>query len=140
MEPLLISEDIRIPAAALRLKALRASGPGGQNVNKVASKVEIRLDPARIEGLDEGARARLLHQIRNRLDADGQWIVTSERSRDQSANIEDARGKIVQAIQKALPPPVPRRPTRPTKGSQERRLTAKKRAGQLKRDRRGCLD
>lgn len=139
-EPLDIAPGVRIPAEGLRVKAVRSGGPGGQNVNKVASKVELRVDPAAITGLDEGARARLLAKVRNRLDAEGWWVVTSERTRDQLANLEDAREKVRAAVGAALVAPTPRRATKPTRSSQARRVDAKKRTGERKKARRGGWD
>ena len=134
-EPIFITEQVRIPAEALRMKAVRSGGPGGQNVNKVASKVELRVDLGLIEGLEEGALLRLKGRVRNQLDADGLWIVTSSRTRDQMANLEDARTKIKTMVAEALTAPIIRRPTRPTRGSQIRRVEAKKVVGQRKQSR-----
>lgn len=134
-EPIFITDQVRIPAEAIRMKAVRSGGPGGQNVNKVASKVELRVDLSQIEGLDEGAMLRLRGRIRNQLDAEGLWIVTSSRTRDQAANLEDARAKIQAIIAEAMKAPVIRRSTRPTRGSQIRRVEAKKAVGQRKQAR-----
>jgi len=135
VEPIIITDTVRVPSAALQMKAVRAGGPGGQNVNKVASKVELRVDLALIEGLDEGALERLRAGVRNQVDVDGRWVLTSSLTRDQGANLEDAREKVARAVRAALKAPVPRRPTRPTRGSRERRVTAKKRAGARKQAR-----
>ncbi len=139
-EPIQVTGSVRIPAEAIRFKAVRAGGAGGQNVNKVSSKVELRIDLAAIEGLPEDALARLRTTQRNRLDADGLWIVVSDRTRDQLKNLEDARRKALEAIRAALVRPVLRRATRPTKGSKERRLDSKKRVSDLKRHRSGPLE
>jgi ribosome-associated protein len=139
-DPIQVTASVRIPGEAIRFKAVRAGGAGGQNVNKVSSKVELRIDPAAIEGLPEDALARLMAAQRNRLDAEGLWIVISDRTRDQLKNLEDARDKAVEAIRAALVRPIPRRATKPTKGSKERRLDTKKRASALKRERRGSFD
>lgn len=135
MEDLAITGTLRIPGAAFQVKAVRAGGPGGQNVNKVASKVEVRVDLSLVEGLPPAALERLRARVANALDAEGRWIVTSSRTRDQLANLEDARAKIARAVQDALPDPVPRRATRPTLGSRKRRVEGKRSKGDVKRER-----
>ncbi|MBS1785908.1 MAG: aminoacyl-tRNA hydrolase [Acidobacteria bacterium] len=136
MEGILVTDTVRIPGDAIQFRATRSGGPGGQNVNKVASKVELRIDPARIEGLSEAALARLRHAIRNRLNAEGLWILTSERSRDQRFNLEDARAKAAEAVRAALVAPKTRVKSRPTRASKERRLESKKRDSERKKARR----
>ena len=139
LEPILIpangGSDVRVPGSALQMKAVRAGGPGGQNVNKVASKVELRVDLGLIEGLDPAARERLRLRVHNQTDADGRWVLTSSLTRDQGANLEDARAKVARAVQEAMVAPIPRRPTRPTHGSKLRRVTAKKLTGARKQAR-----
>jgi ribosome-associated protein len=135
MEDLEISGPVRIPAAALSVKAVRSGGPGGQNVNKVASKVEIRVDLTLVEGLSDAALARLRARVANATDAEGRWIVISSRTRDQVVNLQDARTKITRVVLDALPDPVPRRATRPTLGSRLRRVDGKRRDGDVKRGR-----
>ena len=133
-DPILVRAGVIIPADALSIRAVRASGPGGQNVNKVSSKVELRVDVDRVEGLDAAARHRLLAVAP--LDADGRLLVTSQRTRDQRANLDDAREKVRLLVERALVVPRRRRKTRPTRGSVERRLSDKKRRTRAKSDRR----
>ena len=135
-EPIDVSGDVHVPAKAIQVKAVRSGGPGGQNVNKVASKVELRIDLERIEGMDADARQRLRLAVRNQLDSNGTWIIVSSLTRDQLLNLEDARGKVARAIEKALHVPKHRTPSRPTWGSQQRRVEAKKRTAQIKQGRR----
>ena len=130
-----MSEAVRIPARALTLRAVRASGPGGQNVNKVASKVELRVDLDGIAGLSAAARARLHTLARHRLDPDGRLVVTSQVSRDQSRNVDDARDKVRALVAASLVAPRPRRPSRPTAVSVERRIESKRRRSTVKRAR-----
>jgi ribosome-associated protein len=140
MEGILVTELVRIPGDAIQFRASRSGGPGGQNVNKVASKVELRIDLARIEGLTDAALARLRQAVRNRLDAEGLWILTSDRSRDQRFNLEDARAKAAEAVRAALVAPKARVKSKPTRASKERRLDSKKRNAEVKRGRRGGFD
>ena len=134
-DPLRISSTVVIPEDAIAFRAVRSSGPGGQNVNKVASKVELRVDLARILGLGAAARERLTSLCASRLDAEGRLVVTSQRTRDQSRNLEDAREKLRIFVARSLVPPRPRRPTRPTKPSRERRLQEKRLRAERKQGR-----
>jgi ribosome-associated protein len=135
MEALPINGQLVIPVSLLRWTAVRSSGPGGQNVNKVASKVELRFDIAACNLMHPAAKARLYALCRNKLDAEGQVLITSQRTRDQLQNLEDAREKLAELIRTALPPPKTRRPTKPTYGSKLRRLEGKQHNKQKKQSR-----
>jgi ribosome-associated protein len=134
-EPIVVAPGVRVPSAALSFRAVRSSGPGGQNVNKVASKVELRVDLALVEGLSPGARQRLAALAASHLDADGRLFVASQRTRDQHRNLEDARDKVRRLLVRALATPRPRRPTRPTVAAREGRLREKKSRASRKRGR-----
>ncbi len=134
-DPIRVAPGIVVPEAAIGMRMVRSSGPGGQNVNKVASKVELRVDLTRIAGLSTAARDRLERLAAARRDADGRLLVTSQRTRDQSRNLEDARGKVRALVARALLEPRERRPTRPTGGAREKRLAEKRHAAARKRGR-----
>jgi len=131
-----VARGVRVPARAISWRAVRSSGPGGQNVNKVASKVELRVDLGAIEGLPGDARARLAALAASRRDSRGRLLVTSQRTRDQARNLEDARDKVRRLVARALEAPKRRRRTRPSAGAVEERLREKKLRGARKRERR----
>jgi ribosome-associated protein len=118
------------------MQAVRSGGPGGQNVNKVASKIELRVDLTRVVGMSHAATQRLRSLAAGKLDAEGRLLVVSQRSRDSHVNLEDAREKVRVLVLQALVEPKRRRKTRPTRGSVERRIADKKRRGSQKSDRR----
>ena len=132
--------QVTLPAADLAARAVRSSGPGGQNVNKVSSKVELRFDLARTAALPDEVKTRLAALARGRLDADGNIVLVSQLTRNQRDNLADARDKLAALVARALVPPRPRKKTRPTAASRGRRLDAKSRRGALKRARRTLDD
>ncbi len=133
---LTITRTLRIPEQELMESFIRSSGPGGQNVNKVATAVQLRFDVGRSPFLTEDVRARLLAQEKNRITEDGVLIIEARRYRSQERNRQDARERLVKAIRKALIPPKPRKATRPTRAANLKRLEDKKRRGERKRQRK----
>ena len=135
-EGLVVTAAIVIPDGELAERFSRSSGPGGQGVNTADSRVELSLDLARSPSVPEHLRARMLRALDHRLVA-GVLTVAASEHRTQLANRRAARERLASLLRDAAAPPPPRRrPTRPTRGSKERRLAAKKRRGDLKRDRR----
>jgi ribosome-associated protein len=137
---LVAAPAVRVPAWALRWRAVRSSGPGGQNVNKVASKVELRVALACIHGLTPKTGARLRRLAGARLTGADELVVTSALTRDQGRNLGDAVAKLQRLLEQAQALPRPRRATTPTAGGVRRRLDAKKRTGERKRERRAAGD
>ena len=135
-DPIPVAPGVTIPAAALEARQVRASGPGGQNVNKVASRVELLVDVALIEGLDPAARLRLLALAGRRRAADGRLRLVAQESRDRHRNLETARERARDLVGRALQAPAARRPTRPSRGAREARLRKKARESRLKAARR----
>jgi ribosome-associated protein len=133
MRDLDLGHGILVPAQLLRAETSRSGGPGGQNVNKVATKIDLRVDLDAIEGLSDGARARLRALAAHRLDAAGRLVMTSQAGRNQAGNLEDAREKVRRLVRAALVRPRARVATRAPAGADERRLDVKRRRGALKR-------
>ena len=140
MKDLQITPRLRLPARTLSWTASRASGPGGQHVNQVASKVDLRLDLDACEVLSSEVKIRLRALAGHRLDAEGRVVVVSQTSRSQEANLRDAREKLAALVRRALTRPRSRRATRPTRGSVRRRLEGKRQRSETKRGRRKVRD
>jgi len=130
-----ISRSLTLPDSELTERFLRADGPGGQHVNRTESAVELRFDVVASPSLPELVRARLLARRDRRLTDEGVLVIQARRFRDQARNREDARERLVEIIRGALVVPKARIATKPTRGSQERRLTGKQQRGKLKQTR-----
>jgi ribosome-associated protein len=131
-----VTPHISIDEREIEESFIRASGPGGQNVNKLATAVQLRFDVARSPSLPPEVRARLARLAGRRLTRDGVLVITAQRHRTQERNRQDGLDRLIALIRQAAVRPVPRRPTRPTAGSRERRIETKKRRGGVKRLRR----
>ena len=130
---------IAIDEAELTETFIRASGPGGQNVNKLSTAVQLRFDVRRSAALPDAVAVRLMRLAGRRLTADGILVITAQRVRTQERNRADARERLAELVAEAAVPPTPRRATRPTLASKKRRLESKSKRGATKRLRGGGL-
>jgi ribosome-associated protein len=133
---IVVRAGLTIPEAELEVAFSCSGGPGGQNVNKVATKVELRWCPATSVALTDRDRAWLLERLRNRMTNDGTLIVTSTLTRDQLKNRANAEEKLAQIVRTALDRPTPRKPTRPTRAAKRRRVADKRHRAKVKSERR----
>jgi len=140
VEPLIVTRSVVIPPAELQWRFSRASGPGGQGVNTSDSRVELSLDIAQSTAFSTLMRQRALDRLGGRL-VDGVLTITASEHRSQLRNRQAALARLADTLREAVAPPAaPRRPTKPTKAAQERRLAAKRRRSQIKRNRGATED
>ncbi len=136
MDDLVVNERVTIPGAELSWTAVQSGGPGGQNVNKVATKVQLRWALADSTALPDWARERLTGLAGRKIDQAGNLLLSSSSTRSQERNLELARERLAALVREALDRPKPRRPTRPSRAAKRRRMDAKRRLGQKKAERR----
>jgi ribosome-associated protein len=132
-----VTNSISIDERELEERFIRASGPGGQNVNKLSTAVQLRFDVRRSPSLPDDVRARLERLAGRRLTRDGVLVISAQRHRTQERNRQDALDRLIELIERAAVAPIPRRATKPTRRSRERRLESKKRRGSIKGLRQG---
>lgn len=132
---LLINRRIRIPREEFEWTFARSGGPGGQNVNKVSSKAQLRWNVVESPSLPDDVRARFLRKYHRRITTEGEFLLTSQRYRDQQKNIDDCLDKLREMILAVAAPPKVRRPTKPTRAAREKRLREKRERARRKQRR-----
>jgi len=135
MHDLEVKPGVTVPDRELSWTAVRASGPGGQNVNKVSSKVELRFDFEASKALSVSAKSRLRALAQRRLDAEGRIVIVSQVTRNQPKNLANARARLAELISSALVVPKSRRPTRPSRAARRARVSDKRVQAQKKQSR-----
>jgi len=133
---MLVIDDITIPMSELELQYVRSRGPGGQNVNKVATKAVLRWNVTDSPSLPDTVRRRFLELHANRINKEVELVLSSDRFRSQSRNSEDCLDRLRELVAEAIPEPVIRKKRKPSKGAKRRRLEDKRRQSQKKRNRR----
>jgi ribosome-associated protein len=133
-----VTPHIAIDEREIEESFVRASGPGGQNVNKLSTAVQLRFDVRHSPSLAPDVAERLERLAGSRLTRDGVLVIIAQRHRTQARNREDALDRLIDLIRRAATPPVKRRPTKPTKASRERRIEGKKRRADVKKSRRAA--
>lgn len=135
-----INENVSVPLAEIEISAIRSQGAGGQNVNKVSTAIHIRFDVRVSSALSDNDKARVLRLRDQRISKEGVIVIKSQRFRSQDKNRSDALEKLAEMIRKALVEKKPRKPTRPSKRSKEKRLDEKIKRGRLKETRRKIIE
>jgi len=132
---LTVNDKIAVPKDEFVFSYARSSGPGGQNVNKLNTKVTMHWDVTSTSSLPEDVRERFCKKYRRRISKEGELVLYSQRFRDQARNVDDCLSKLREFILEVAEPPKPRKPTKPTRGSIRRRLDNKRKKGDKKQSR-----